>query len=155
MKKVSDWAYQWKMQYNPAPNKQGNEVIFSRKCNSYSFSYQPLKFNENNITKCSHQKHLWIVLDSKLNFNTHIDQKIRKCNKLTGLMKRLLVNLSWKALLTIYKSFITPQLQYRDILYNKQDNENFQNKIAKIQYKACLAITGEISGTSIENFRRS
>ena len=75
LEKVSNWAYQWKMQFNPDPNKQANEVIFSRKSNSNSFPYPPVKFNENNITKCSYQKHLGIVLDLKLNFNTHIDQK--------------------------------------------------------------------------------
>ena len=147
LEKVSNWAYQWKMQFNPDPNKQANEVIFSRKSNSNSFPYPPVKFNENNITKCSHQKHLGIVLDSKLNFNTHIDQKIKKCNKLIGLMKRLSVNLPRSALLTIYKSFIWPRLEYGDILYDKPDNKNFQNKIEKVQYKASLAITGAIQGT--------
>ena len=63
------------MQFNPDLNKQANVVIFSRKSNSNSFPYPPVKFNENNITKCSYQKHLGIVLDLKLNFNTHIDQK--------------------------------------------------------------------------------
>ena len=58
-----------------------------------SFPYPPVEFNENNITKCPHQKHLGIVLDSKLSFNTHIDQKIKKCNKLIGLMRWLLVSL--------------------------------------------------------------
>ena len=150
LEKVSNWAYQWKMQFNPDPNKQANEVIFSRKSNSNSFPYPPVKFNENNITKCSYQKHLGIVLDLKLNCNTHIDQKIKKCNKLIGLMKRLSVNLPRSALLTIYKSFIRPHLEYGDILYDKPDNEHFQNKIEKVQYKAYLAITGAIQGTSRE-----
>ena len=66
--------------------------ILTKQANSNSFSYPPVKFNVNNITKCSHQKHLGIVLDLKLNLNTHIDQKIKKCNKLIGLMKRLSVN---------------------------------------------------------------
>ena len=102
LEKVSNWAYQWKMQFNPDPNKQANEVIFSRKSNSNSFPYPPVKFNENNITKCSDQKHLGIVLDSKPNFNAHIDQKIKNCNKLIGLLKRFSVNLPRSALLTIF-----------------------------------------------------
>ena len=65
-------------------------------------------------------------------------------------MKRLLVNLPRSALLTIYKSFIRPNLEYGDILYDKPDNENFQNRIEKVKYKACLAITGTIQGTSRE-----
>ena len=26
--KISYWAYQWRIQFNPDPNKQANEVIF-------------------------------------------------------------------------------------------------------------------------------
>ena len=29
--KISSWAYQWKMSFNPDPNKQAQEVIFNRK----------------------------------------------------------------------------------------------------------------------------
>ena len=65
-------------------------------------------------------------------------------------MKRLSVNLPRSALLTIYKSFIRPHLEYGDILYDKPDNENFQNKIEKVQYKACLAIAGAIQETLVE-----
>ena len=65
LEKVSNWANQWKMQFNPDPNKQANEVIFSRKSNSNSFPYPPIKFNEDIISKCPDQKHLGIVLDLK------------------------------------------------------------------------------------------
>ena len=116
LEKISQWAYQWKMQFNPDPNKQANEVIFSRKSNSSKLTYPPVKLNNINITKRSHQKHLGIVLNSKLNFNTHVAQKIRKCNRLIGPMKRLSINLPRNALLTIYKSFIRPHLDYGDIL---------------------------------------
>ena len=140
--KISYWAYQWKMQFNPDPNKHANEVIFSRKTNSNNLSHPPIKFNNNN------QKHLGIVLDSKLNFNAHVDQKIRKCNRMIGLIRRLSINLPRNALLTIYKSFVRLHLDYGDISYDKPNNENFQNKLEKVQYRACLAITGAIQGTS-------
>ena len=65
------------MQFNPDPNKQANEVIFSRKSISHNLSHLPIKFNERIITKCNHQKYLGIILDSNLNFNTHIDQKLK------------------------------------------------------------------------------
>ena len=54
------------------------------------------------------------------------------------------------ALLTIYKPFIRPHLDYSDILYDNPNNENFQNKLEQVQYRACLARTGAIKGTSRE-----
>ena len=106
----------------------------------------PVDFNNNVIKKYPHHKHLGIILDSKLGFN--VDQKIKKCNKLIGLTRRLSVNVPRNALLTLYKSFIRPHLDYSDILYDKPENENFQDKLEKVQYRACLAITGAIQGTS-------
>ena len=31
LSKISDWAIQWKMSFNPDPSKQAQKVIFSRK----------------------------------------------------------------------------------------------------------------------------
>ena len=125
---------------------------FSRKLVSNNLSHPPVNFNNSNITRCSHQKHLGVVLDSNLNFNTHIDQKIKKCNKMIGLIRRISVNLPRNALFTLYKSFIKPHLDYGDILYDKPSNDNFQRKMEKVQYRAYLAITGGIQGTSRERF---
>ena len=66
LEKISYWAYQWKMQFNSDPNEQTNEVIFSRKTSSNNLSHPPIKFNNNEISKCPHQKHLGIVLDLNL-----------------------------------------------------------------------------------------
>ena len=33
LSKISDWAFQWGMNFNPDPNKQAQEAIFSRKIN--------------------------------------------------------------------------------------------------------------------------
>ena len=146
LEKISKWAFQWKMQFNHDPNKKANEVIFSRKTKNSSHPSVP--FNNNGIKKYPHHKHLDIVLDSKLDFKFHVDQKIKNCNKLIGLIRRLSVNVPMKALLTIYKPFIRPHLDYDDILYDKPENENFQNKLEKVQYRACLPITGAMQGTS-------
>ena len=99
-------------------------IIFSQK--SKVHSYPPLTFN-NNVKKCPHQKHLGIILDLKLDFNIHVHNKIKKCCRIIGIIKRLSVSVPRKALLTIYKSFIRPYLDYGDILCDKPENKNFQN----------------------------
>ena len=82
-----------------------------------------------------------VILDSKLNFNAHVDQKIEKCYRIVGLTRRLSISLPRNTLLAIHKSFVRPHLDYGDILYDKSNNEHFQNK-------SYLAITGAIQGTS-------
>ena len=70
--------------------------------------------------------------------------------KMIGIIKRLPVNIPRDTLLRIFKSLIRPYLDYGDIIYDKPNNESFKNKIEKIQYKSCIAITGTIQGTSRE-----
>ena len=54
------------------------------------------------------------------------------------------------ALVTIFKSFARPHLDYGDVLYDQAFNSAFQNKLESIQYNVCLAITGSIRGISRE-----
>ena len=35
LESVSNWAYEWKLQFNPDAKKQANEAIFCRKSNTY------------------------------------------------------------------------------------------------------------------------
>ena len=84
----------------------------------------------------------------KVNFNQHISIKISKENKGIGIIKRLSLILSGNSLLTIYKYFIRPHLDYSDVIYDQPNNEFFCTKIERIQYNAALAITGAIRGTS-------
>ena len=35
LSRIKQWAFQWKMSFNPDPNKQAQEVIFSRKLKKF------------------------------------------------------------------------------------------------------------------------
>ena len=75
---------------------------------------------------------------------------LNKVNKTIEFLRKLQNILPRSALLTIYKSFIRPHLDYGDIIYDQAYNTSFHQKIELLQYNACLAITGAIRGTSRE-----
>ena len=87
-----------------------------------------------------------------LPFSHHhlINEKISKANKGISLIKRLYTFLPRKSLLTIYKSFIRPHLDYCDIIYDQPNNDTFCSRIESVQYNDVLAITGAIKGSSWE-----
>ena len=89
-----------------------------------------------------------MILDSKLNFDLHLTEKITKANKVIGLIRRLYKDLSRNSLLTIYKSNVRPHLDYGDIIYDRPNIDSFTKKLESVQYNAALAITGVIRGTS-------
>ena len=92
-----------------------------------------MQFNGTDVQIADSQKYLGLILDSKLNFNEHVESKITKCNKIIGLMKKLSLILSGKSLLTIYKSFVSLNLDYADIIDDKPLNESFKRKIEMVQ----------------------
>ena len=55
------------------------------------------------------------------------------------------------ALITIYKTFVRPDLDCGDVFFDQTFNASFHEKLESIQYIACLALTGTIRGTSKEN----
>ena len=69
-------------------------------------------------------------------------------NKGISVKKKLGHSLPRKSLLTIYKAFLWPLIDYGDIIYDQPQNESFCDKIESVQYKAALAIAGAIHGTS-------
>ena len=136
------------MSFNPDINKQAAEVYFSQRCTKSLPS--PIIFNNNNVLNSPCQKHLDLVLDSKLSFNEYINEKTNKCKRISGLMKRLSLTLSRKQLLKIYKTFVRSHLDYADAIYDKPFNDAFKEKLEKFQYSATLTVTGAIKGTSRE-----
>ena len=66
------------------------------------------------------------------------------------MLRKLQTVLPRHSLLTIYKAFIRPHLDYCDVIYDKIFNESWHKKLESAQYYAALAITGAIRGTNTE-----
>ena len=67
----SQWAYAWRMSFNPDPQKQAVELTFSRK--KTEIDHPAIFFNNIPVKKVSEHKHLGIILDSKLSFSARIN----------------------------------------------------------------------------------
>ena len=111
---IHNWDFQWKMNFNPDPTKQAQEVIFSRK--TKQLPHPPLVLNNTNVTQSIYQKQIFIILDSKLTLENHINMVITKINKTIGLLRKLQNLLPRTNLIKIYKAFVRPHLDYGDIL---------------------------------------
>ena len=78
--------------------------------------------NNSSVSEVNSQKQLGIILDNRLS-----DEEL--LNKLHNILPR-------SALLTIYKGFVRPHLDYGNIIYNQAYNAIFHQKFELIQYKA-------------------
>ena len=75
------------MLFNPDPSKQAIRICFSHKREKKN--YPSLVFNDTKVQLATSQKHLGLILDSRLDFNEHVNYKINKSNKIVVIMKRL------------------------------------------------------------------
>ena len=130
------------MTFNPDRSKQVQEIIFNRKVKKGT--HPPLLFNNSNVSQVNSQTHLRVISDVNLTFEEHLKNVFNKTNKTIGLLRKLSDLLPRQALVTIYKAFIRPHLDYGDVLYDQAFNNSFHSKMESIQYNACLAITGAI-----------
>ena len=91
-----------------------------------------------------------MYLDPKLDFLEHLKNIQAKVNKSIALLRKLQTILPRSTLLTIYKAFIRPHLNYGDTIYDQAYNDSFHQKLESIQYNVALAIAGAIRATSSE-----
>ena len=100
LKRISKWAYNWKMLFNPDPDKPAQEVVFSR--NMKLQSHPTVSLNIMQVERASYLKHLGIWIEKNLNFKQHIGSFISKINKGVSLTKKL--QSPRKSILTSYKT---------------------------------------------------
>ena len=146
--KISRWTYQWKIIFNPDASKQAQEIVFSPKANASN--HENVYFNNVPVIRDNIQKHLGLFLDSKLSFFDHINEKIKRATKRVNVIRKVNLLFPRSFLLTIYKSFVRPHLDYSDVIYDQPNNSRLSDKIESVQYNAALAMTGAIRGTSKE-----
>ena len=153
---ISRWAHQWKMEFNPDPTKQANEVLFSHKTSNPN--HPQLIFNGVPVATANDHKHLGLILNPKLSFSKHLNEKIIRAKKTIGIIKHLSKYLPLKTLDQMYKALVRPHLDYCDIIYHEPAVINppplglsltmQMEKVENIQYQAALAITGTWQGSS-------
>ena len=113
---ISQWAFQWKMAFNPDPNKQATEALFS--CKKKPVQHPELMFNGAPVSRVSEQKQLGLILQPSLTFAKHINEKIKKAKKNIGIIKHLNSVLPFLSLKQMYIALVRSHLEYCDIIFH-------------------------------------
>ena len=75
LKLIHEWARKWKMIFSLDVNKPAEEINFT---NRNITPYDTITFGNAGLRPVDSHKHLGLILDSKLTFNKHLDEKIAK-----------------------------------------------------------------------------
>ena len=83
---IHQWANQWKLEFNPDPNKQATEVLFS--CKISNPSHPQIMFNGTVVSKRNEHKHLGLLNTFPY---TYLVKHLIKCIKLLFVLISIIV----------------------------------------------------------------
>ena len=115
--KINDWASNGKWILILTLVKKLRRFFFSRKIKSQN--HPCLHFNNNPVNQTPLQKHIEMYLDPKLDFLEHLKSIQTRVSKSIALLRKLQTILPRPTLLTIYKAFTRPHLDYGDAIYDQ------------------------------------
>ena len=136
---VKLWVWQWKMHFNA---EKTEEVVFS--CKRYKPNHPPLLLGNDQVAQKMEHKHVGVILDSKLDFQSNTMQANLKARRGIGMIRYLSKDISRNVLDQIYKLYVRPHLNYGDIIYHRYNPEmqsHFTQALEQTQYSAALAVT--------------
>ena len=112
LEKVSNWAFKWKMSFNPDINKQVQEGILSPRLQKSN--HPSITFNGTSVIQSEIQKKMWLIRNV-----------LNKVSKTIGLLRKILQR---PPLIAIYEIFIRSHLDYKDVIYDQAYNVSFHQK---------------------------
>ena len=126
LSKVSDWAKQWFVEFNP--NKT-ESMVFARRNTQH---IPPIYMQGTQIKDVQSHKHLGVTLYVNAKWHSHIKGITSKAMEQIDVMRSLMYRLDRKTLHTMYITFVRPILEYASIVWcnctdeQKQHLENVQ-----------------------------
>ena len=140
--KINSWAKRWKVSFN----EEKTELLTFKKDN---LPVYPLSFGNIVLEDKECHKHLGLTFQSNCKWEKHINSIIRKVTLLISCLRSFKYKLCQKALDTMYKSFILPQFDYADIVWDNCSG-TLSNMLENLHLEAIRIILGAVRGTSHE-----
>ena len=107
---MKTWANQWLIKFSVEKTKS----MFVRYQGNTD---DKLIFKNHDLDNVSEYKHLLVIIQSNLSWNSHIDYICKKASKRLDILDSVSHKLSRKSLETMYFSYVRSILEYADILF--------------------------------------
>ncbi|UYV72398.1 hypothetical protein LAZ67_9002947, partial [Cordylochernes scorpioides] len=137
---IIKWCDEWKLDINPTKTQA---IVFPSRDNKNFKPQTNLTVNSSTISWADHAKYLGVTLDSKLKFNLHVQNTIRKAKIAKIALSSLLnfkSNLTTKHKITLYKTCILPIITYALPVWGKYITPTDKKRIDAF-IRICLRTT--------------
>ena len=120
---VVKWSRKWLINLNISKckvttinRKQDVGVSYNIAANGESFQ----------LERVDNEKDLGFLIDSRLNFENHINKTVKKANKIVGVFKRNFYDLNVKTFVLLYKSMIRSHLEYAQTVWSPYKQKHIE-----------------------------
>lgn len=107
------WANKWLIQFNREKCKvlhlgsKNPQHVYHMGCDE-----------QHRLDETVAEKDLGVIVDPDLSFDKHINETVKKGNKLTGMLSRVITNKSKDIMVPLYKSLVRPVLEYGNSVWS-------------------------------------
>lgn len=144
---LTEWSDTWLLRFHPDKCKH---MHISKYTTEQPYSYQ-LKGKD--LETIEIEKDIGVIIDKKLSFEDHINEKIKKAHSMSALIRRTFENLDSKTFLPLYKALVRSQLDYASSVWSPYKN-TWIEKIEEVQRRATRQIQGMKNLTYPERLKK-
>lgn len=112
---VVDWTDSWLLRLNISKCKV---LTVGRQDKALHPYFMNINGNVNTLSTIIQEKDLGVVVDSSLSFDLHVQEVVKKANKILGLIKRTFKYLDYTTLTLLYKSMVRSHLEYAQTVWS-------------------------------------
>jgi len=93
------------------------------------------------LARVTQEKDLGVLIDSDLRFENHILEKVKICNRITGVIKRNFMNMNFQSFKQLYKAMIRSHLEYAQTVWSPYRVKLIE-EVEKVQKRATKILPG-------------
>ena len=142
LSRLSDWASQWLVTFNPAKS-----VVINFSLKRKPIDHPVLYLNNSPLLQVKSHTHLGITLTSGLSWSKHVQNIVSKASQRVNIMKRFKYIMGRNSLIHLYKTVVLPIMEYGCILFDNCSKAD-QDLLESVQLSAARVCTGALQNTS-------
>ena len=125
------WSENWQLYFNTGKCKRMH-IGTSNDKNEYTMK---IGDEDTTIEECTEEKDLGVIIDNQLKFDRHVQETVKKANRVLGAIKRNFTYIDKETLLMLFKGLVRPILEYGNTIWAPHLKRQ-STEIEKVQRRA-------------------
>ena len=137
--KLQNWSDTWLLTFHP--DKCKYMTVGNNDSGQERYYLTTREGNRHHLQKVEQEKDIGVIIDSKLTFEAHINEKVNKANKMAGVIRRAFQFLTPKIFVPLYKSLVRCHLDYAASVWGPYRIKDIE-QIESVQRRATKYLPG-------------